>query len=135
MLSIIYNIYTQFHCIVCAISKIREQNKMDIVVFDDVNMIRMYFGVTLFVDFTGFDILHAQFYCFLFNAKSFYFSLARIYHQTKNELLWGCYSATWENDLILMATTVQARKFSFSCLILNAWGYQIQRYFFSLILL
>ena len=35
---------------------------MDIVVFDDVNMIRMYFGVPLFIDFTVFDILYAQFY-------------------------------------------------------------------------
>ena len=34
---------------------------MDIVVFDDVNMIPIYFGVLLLIDFTGFDIVYSRY--------------------------------------------------------------------------
>ena len=135
MLSIIYNIYTQFHCIVCAISKIREQNEMDIVVFDDV---WIWFECTCCTFIYRFYMIWYSIrsvLLILIQCKIIVFFISKNISSNKNELLWGCYSATWENDLILMATTVQARKFSFSCLILTAWGYQIQRYFFSLILL
>lgn len=61
---------------------------MDIVVFDDVNMIRMYFGVTLFVDFTGFDILHArQVLLILIQCKIIVFFISKNISSNKNELL------------------------------------------------
>ena len=58
---------------------------MDIVVFDDVNMIPMYFGVLLLINFTEFDIVYAL--LIFIQCKIIVFFISKNILSNKNELL------------------------------------------------